>query len=240
MAGLAARIDRNDALAISVVIPTLNEAERLPRLLAALAWMPLLEVIVADGGSTDDTCALAARGGAQVVRVPQAGRARQLNAGAAVAQGRVLWFLHADACPPEGAVAGIRHALADPGVVGGAFLLRTVSDRGGRGWGPLLRIADVRSRVTRHPYGDQGLFVRRDVFDAVGPYPDLALMEDLALSQHLVRVGRLARVPLEVTVSGRRFENRLLASFAMMQVFPTLYRLGVPTERLAAWYRHER
>lgn len=222
-----------------MIIPTLNEAARLPRLLEALSWMLVDEVIVSDGGSDDATVLLAERGGARIV-VGAVGRGAQQAAGARAASGNVLWFLHADAVPPVDAIAQIRAALRDEQVVGGAFRLHTVSDRGPGGLGPLLRIADLRSRFTRHPYGDQGIFARREAYLRAGGMPEQPLLEDLAFTRALRRIGRLRTVPASIRVSGRRFEARPLYYLGVMNLFPTLYRLGVPPERLARWYPAER
>ncbi len=225
---------------VSVIIPTLNEADRLPALLDALRWMPLHEVIVADASSPDGTAAVASARGGRVIADAPRGRGRQLAAGAKVATGDVLWFIHADAMPPVDAVAQIRAALSRPGVVGGAFLLRTVDEGDGAPLGPIVRFADVRSRYTHAPYGDQAIFCRRDALERAGGVPELALFEDLALSLALRRQGRLVTVPAEVTVSGRRFTRDPLRAVVWMNVLPVLWRAGVPAERLAAWYGNPR
>lgn len=226
---------------VSVVIPAFDEAARLPRQLLDLAGQPGVgEVLVVDGGSLDGTRALAhAFPGVRLVDAPR-GRARQLNAGAALAVGDVLLFLHADVALPKGAGGHIARALADPDVVGGAFLTHTVPDGGRWRLGPLLRLADGRSRYTQHPYGDQALFVRADVFRALGGYPDIPLMEDLELSRRLARRGRLARCRAEVRVSGRRFQARPVYYTTLVNVFPLLYRLGVSPARLARLYHDTR
>jgi rSAM/selenodomain-associated transferase 2 len=219
---------------LSVVVPTLNEEARLARLLERLRWMPVHEVIVSDGGSEDATVDVARGAGATVVSGPR-GRGPQLNTGAAAASGEVLWFLHADAVPPDNGVAAIRRAMADPTVVGGAFRLWTVPDRG-TVVAPLLRVADVRSRYTRHPYGDQGIFVRRAAFSTVGGFPSVPIFEDLGFSRALRRCGRTVTLPQQMQVSGRRFEEAAAYHFVLMNVFPTLWRLGVSEARLARWY----
>ncbi len=226
------------ALTISVVIPTLNEDRRAPRLIEALWRQGVDEVIVCDGGSSDDTVAAVVGEGARVV-FSRRGRGQQLRTGAAAASGQVLWFLHADVQVPEGAVASLRRALSRDEVVGGAFTLHTVDD-GGQVWGPILRVADLRSRVTRYPYGDQGIFVRRAAYDAVGGFPELALMEDLAFSMALRAVGPTVTIGPSLVASGRRFGHRPLRAALSMWTFPTLWRLGVSPERLAAWYRDVR
>jgi rSAM/selenodomain-associated transferase 2 len=198
-------------------------------------------VIVADGGSRDGTADIVrARAGARLVATPR-GRGRQQNAGAAVATGDVLLFLHADTALPSDARAWIERALADPAVVAGAFRLHTVADAGRRNWlGPFLRIADIRSHVTRLPYGDQALFVRRAAFDAVGGFPDEPLMEDVGLARRLRRIGRVVTVPAYVRASGRRFLKHPIAGTLAMWTFPTLHRLGVSGRTLARWYGNPR
>ncbi|MGM0578493.1 MAG: TIGR04283 family arsenosugar biosynthesis glycosyltransferase [Myxococcota bacterium] len=225
----------------SIIIPTLNEARHLPlRLRELLAMDGAGEIIVVDGGSTDVTADIAtACPGVRLVRSP-AGRARQMNAGAAAARGDVLLFLHADVQLPRTAMSHISGACNDPGVVAGAFLTHHVSDGGRWPLGRLLRLADVRSRYTALPYGDQALFVRADAFCALGGFPDLPLMEDLEMSIRLRRVGRVARCRAEVRVSGRRFEARPAYYTTLVNVFPLLYRLGVPARWLSALYRHTR
>ena len=224
---------------LSVVIPTLDEAARIGARLAEPATRAADEVIVADGGSRDATVDIARRAGVRVVAAAR-GRGRQMNAGAAVARGDVLLFLHADAALPDDARAWIEQALADPGVVGGAFRLHTIADVGRNWLGPLLRIADIRSHVTRVPYGDQALFVRRAVFEEVGGYPDEPLMEDVALARRLWRVGRLVTVPAYVRVSGRRILRHPVTGTLAMWTFPMLYRLGVPPRVLAWLYGNPR
>jgi rSAM/selenodomain-associated transferase 2 len=229
---------------ISVVIPTLDEAACIAGQLRAVAIAAdPLEIIVVDGGSTDDTAEqVRASGGARLLVSPR-GRARQLNAGAAAARGDILLFLHADVRLPPDAGDHIHRTLSRPGVVAGAFQTQTVLDGDSarsRWIRPLLPIVDLRSRYTRWPYGDQGLFVWRREFEAVGGYPDVALMEDLALSRELGRRGRLGRAGARVVVSGRRFAARPLYYAAVMNTFPLLYALGVPAERLAALYPPER
>ncbi|RMG17418.1 MAG: glycosyltransferase [Planctomycetota bacterium] len=235
--GHSARRPVEAAAFLSVVVPVLDEEARLPAQLDALAeHSGILEVLVVDGGSRDGTVSLAqGRPGVRVLRARR-GRGPQLNAGAAAARGDVLLFLHADVRLPVDASRWIREALEDPKVVGGAFRVRTVPD-GPRPWfAPLLGLADLRSRRTRLPYGDQSLFVRRAAFRAVGGYPDQPLFEDLEFARRLRRQGTLVLLPVCVEVSARRYQRRPLRTALAHNVFPLLYRLGVPAERLARWY----
>ena len=219
------------------MIPVLDEEERIGRALEQLRPLAgITEVIVVDGGSRDRTAEVV-RGvpGVRLLLAPR-GRGSQLNAGAQAATADVLLFLHADVSLPIDAAHRVREALADPAVVAGAFRTWTVSE-GRRSWVvPFLHLADLRSRVTRFPYGDQAMFVRRPAFTRTGGFPDQPLFEDVELSRRLHRLGRLVTVPGVVQVSGRRFLARPLRSLVMMRVFPLLYRLGVPARVLARLY----
>ncbi len=226
---------------LSVVVPVLDEARRIGALLETLGRMAGVdEIVVVDGGSRDGTLDVVRRAPAVRVLTAPRGRGTQLNAGARAARGDVLLFLHADATPPPDAPTWIARALADPGVVAGAFRVHTVADAG-PGWlAPLLRLADLRSRVTRCPYGDQAVFVRRESFERVGGFPDQPLMEDVELARRLRRVGRIRTVPAVVRVSGRRFAADPLRAILAMRLFPLLYRLGVSPARLARLYGQPR
>jgi len=226
---------------LSVVVPVLDEARRIAGHLSALQRVPGIdEVVVVDGGSRDDTVAIAWRTPGVRVVTSARGRGTQMNAGARAARGDVLLFLHADAVLPPDATRLIDHALEDPGVVAGAFRVRTVAESDARWLGPLLRLADLRSRVTRLPYGDQAVFVRRIAFERVGGFPDQPLMEDIELARRLWRVGRIRTVPGVVRVSGRRFLANPVRAVVAMRVFPLLYRLGVSPARLARLYGNPR
>jgi rSAM/selenodomain-associated transferase 2/rSAM/selenodomain-associated transferase 1 len=226
---------------LSVIIPTLDEAQRLPqRLLELCLTDGVDEIIVADGHSEDGTDDVArAFPGVRLVQSPR-GRARQMNAGARVATGSTLLFLHADVRLPPDAAAHVARALLRERVVGGAFRTHHVPDGGRFHLGPLLRAADLRSRVTSTPYGDQAIFVRAADFRALGGFADIPLMEDLEFSRRLRARGRLVTVPAEVEVSGRRFETRPVYYTTLVNVFPWLYRLGVPPAALARLYKNTR
>ena len=227
-------------MTVSVVVPVLDEAARIDDRLRELARHAFADVIVVDGGSRDGTPDIV-RGHPDVrlVTTPR-GRGRQMNAGAREAAGDVLLFLHADVALPPDALVWIERALADPRVVAGAFRVRTVADVGRNWLGPFLRIADIRSHLTRLPYGDQAIFVRRTVFAAIGGFPDDPLMEDVALVRRVRTMGRLVTVPAYVRVSGRRFLRHPVAGTLAMWTFPTLHRLGVPSRVLARLYGNPR
>jgi rSAM/selenodomain-associated transferase 2 len=227
--------------AISVVVPVLDEVRRVEGLLQRLVALPgIAEVILADGGSTDGTTAHARSvPGVHVVDAPR-GRGPQMNAGARAATGDVLWFVHADVAVPDDGPALIAETLRDPSVVAGAFRIRTVPD-GLTGWpSRLLWIADLRARYSRLPYGDQALFVRREVFEALGGFASVPLFEDLDFSRRLRRAGTVAVLSAPVDVSGRRFMTRPVASAVLMNLLPLLYRARVPPATLARLYGHVR
>lgn len=222
---------------ISVVIPTLDEQVVIGPSLDAVEKIPgLWETIVVDGGSADRTIEIAsARDGVRVLSARR-GRALQMNAGAEVAEGDVLLFLHADVRLPRSAADAIQRALSNEDAVGGAFRIRTIADEPAPWVTHLLWLANLRSHVSRLPYGDQALFVRTASFRAAGGFSPLPIMEDVDLARRLQKLGRLMTVPESVQVSGRRFLKRPVASAILMNLIPPLYRIGVPPELLSRLY----
>ena len=192
---------------LSIVIPCLDEGRVLRETLASLAEARSrgAEVIVADGGSRDDTVEIARSGADRIVVAPR-GRASQMNSGASCASGDVLLFLHADSRPPPGFDRRIAEGLAKSGRDWGRFDVTIV------GRHPLLWVVsllmNLRSRVTGIATGDQGLFVRRRAFEAAGGFPPIALMEDIALSRALRARGRPLCLRGRMSTSGRRWDDR--------------------------------
>lgn len=232
---------------VSVIIPVLDEAARLHSLLLRVLQLEgISEVVVADGGSRDGSAEIVRRHPEVKWLDAPPGRGPQQNAGARATSGEVLLFLHADVRLPDDAAAQIRRALADRRVVAGAFRTWTVRDeidaRSARSRLPsaLLHLADLRSRYSGLPYGDQAIFVRREAFVAVGGFPDQPLFEDLELSRRLRRIGKLRTVPRRVEVSGRRFLAHPLRETLLVNLLPLVYRLGAAPERLARIYRNLR
>ncbi len=219
---------------VSIIVPVLDEEPRIRDCLSRMcADFPGHEIVVVDGGSTDGTAEIAADF-APVVR-SAAGRARQMNAGAAATGGDVLWFVHADCAVPAQAVGLIRQALADPDVVGGGLTLRFDQRSTGLDW--LAYTSNIRARRLGWIFGDQAMFVRREMFDAVGGFPELPLMEDLELSRMLRRRGRLAVLPVAVTASARRLvEHGPWRMNALMQLLKLQYLLGADPERIRRRY----
>lgn len=225
---------------ISIVIPARNEAAHLGATLAYLREHvppPLAEVIVAEGGSVDGTADLARRW-ATVIHGHDSTRAALMNVGARAARGDVLFFLHADSVPPPDFLALIRAALADPLAVGGAFDHQFSEPVFGL-W-VVSTIDRIRFRLTKNYYGDQGIFVRKDVFTQMGGFPDRAILEDLEFSRQMKRMGRTILIPRPVRTSGRRFLNGgITKTFLWIVWLLALHTLHIDTERYAPSYRKE-
>jgi rSAM/selenodomain-associated transferase 2 len=220
--------------AVSIVVPVLDEAARLPGLLERLHRdLPGCEVVVVDGGSTDGSAALVTPP-ARLVASPR-GRGRQLNAGAAASTGDVLWFHHADTRVEPAALGQLHAALADPDVVGGGLTLRFDRRTPALAW--VAATSTARAKRLHQVFGDQAMFVRRDVFERLGGFPDLPLMEDFEFTRRLARVGRLAVLPATSTASARRFEEHgTLRLLAFMQVLKLRYLAGADPADLARRY----
>ncbi|MEO6929788.1 MAG: TIGR04283 family arsenosugar biosynthesis glycosyltransferase [Casimicrobiaceae bacterium] len=220
---------------LSIIVPTLNEAGGIVAHLMALQALRTrgAEVIVVDGGSTDGTPALAAPW-SDVVHTGNRGRAAQMNAGAGRARGTVLLFLHADTRLPEAADSLIAKGL-DEGREWGRFDVAIEASH------PLLRVVawsmNRRSRLTGIATGDQAMFVRRRAFDRSGGFPELPLMEDIALSRTLKRMGAPLCLSACATTSGRRWQQRgVLRTIILMWRLRAAYWLGVDAGRLAKAY----
>jgi rSAM/selenodomain-associated transferase 2 len=224
---------------LSVIVPMLNEERAIARTLDAITAGAsgaevIVEVIVVDGGSTDRSCE-EARPRCATLLVARRGLARQMNAGAAAAQGDALVFVHADTLMPRSFAGDIAAALADPAVIGGRFDLQLDDNA------PLLRLIgwliSARSRLSRTGTGDQAIFVRREMFERLGGYRDIALCEDLDLARRLKRAGRVACLRSRVTTSARRWRERgVVATTIQMWFIRAAFLLGVPPERLAHLY----
>lgn len=210
---------------VSVIIPTLNEEARIAATIAAARAAGVDEVIVADGGSSDATIAIAESYGARVVTGERV-RAKQLNRGAAIATGELLIFLHADTLLPLGTADAIANANRDCG----GFLVEFIEP----GW-RLRYVAfmiNARTRLARAPWGDQAQFFRRSAFPG---YPELPIMEDYVAARAMKNAAIL---PLKVRTSGRRFLSKgVIRASAINWTIIAAYHLGVSPDRLARWYR---
>lgn len=223
---------------VGIVIPTLNEEQGIGALLEDLGRLPVAaDVVVADGGSSDDTARVAREGGGRVIAVRR-GRAPQMNAGALSAEGDWLCFLHADVRMQEAARMDLAWAVS--GGVSDAAVWGLAIDAGGF-WPRFMELgAHLRDRIGGLPYGDQGLLMRRDLFSAVGGFPDIPLMEDVAIIRALRGRARLERLRSHLVVSPRRWIRQgPYRTWARNSVLVAAYLAGASPWLLARWYRPE-
>jgi rSAM/selenodomain-associated transferase 2 len=226
----------------SLIIPVLHETSAIREAVARIRMLDggeTAEIIVVDGDPEGETLRAIPDGATRKILSEQ-GRGRQLNRGAEAASGEVLVFLHADTALPTNALSRIGEALSDDTLAGGAFNLEIDSPR------PIFRlierVASRRSRITRIPYGDQAIFLRRACFRALGGFRELPLMEDVDLMRRLrFSGGRIAILPERVVTSARRWEKEgALYTTLRNWVLVTLFSLGIDAKRLARWYRPHR
>lgn len=217
---------------ISVIIPVLNEAENIA---ATIASTKNVEVIVVDGGSQDSTVQIAKELGVKALVFNTANRAQQMNAGAQIATGEILLFLHADTRLPVEFDTMIYRAIAS-NVVAGAFALRIDSAL----W--RLRLVEMginmRSRIFALPYGDQAIFLNAQLFHELGGFANLPIMEDFELICRLRRKGRIAIISTPVITSKRRWQKLgIIQTIFINQVAIIAYLINISPEKIAAWYR---
>lgn len=219
---------------LSVIIPTLNEAPRIAQSIATAATADT-EIIVADGGSTDRTVEIAQSLGAHIVVGNQA-RAGQQNLGASAARGEVLLFLHADTRLPRNYVASVFDILMDCRTVLGAFRFQAEINSAAMRW--ITYWNNLRAGWLKLPYGDQGMFMRKRDFDAVGGFPDVPIAEDLFLARRMARKGRIVLAPTTAVTSARRWQHLGPLQTTMRNALIAAGCLaGVAPDRLAALYR---
>ena len=224
---------------ISIIVPVLNEASIIQQTvdrIYGLRHEGELEVIVVDGSSHGETAMAISNRNVKKMSSGR-GRSRQMNKGASAATGGILLFLHGDTLLPDDALQSICSVIEREKVVGGAFDLGISSDR------PVFRLiektASLRSRITRAPYGDQAIFMRKDFFDEIGGFKDIPLMEDVELMRRVrKRGGKIRIVRSRVKTSPRRWEEEGVVRCTLRNwILITLYSLGLPPEKLTRFYR---
>lgn len=231
-------MNKNRHSLISVIIPTYNESKTIGGTIKHLRrWDNILEIIVVDGGSNDGTVDLI-KPGVKLIQAPR-GRAGQMNAGARLASGEVLLFLHSDTRLPRAFPQQLESALSHSGVVGGAFKMRI--DHPGLFFYLASLGSNLRAVLTGIYFGDQAIFVRRNVFCQIGGFPPIALMEDWELSLGMRRVGKTMLLPGPVTTSARRWlKHGKWRTAWLMHKIKTLYLLGASPEDLKKMYSDRR
>ncbi len=219
----------------SIIIPTLNEAQLIEKLLLDLKeFAPEAELIVVDGHSSDRTFEIA-RPLARTVLSPR-GRGAQMNAGAREATGQVLWFLHADCRPHPDSLTAIQVALSDESIVGGGFQYNL--DSPGIHYRLAERLSNHKNRILKLFYGDMGIFVRANVFWRMGGYKEVPLMEDMDFSRRLKRMGKTTILPLTMRTSARRWRREgWLKNIIRNWLLQIAWAAGVSPNILAKWYR---
>ncbi len=216
---------------LSVIIPTLNEEPHLLKLLEWLKQAAPYEIIVVDGGSSDGTVALAERTGVRVIKGPK-GRASQMNLAAGMASGEYLLFLHADTVPPAHYPQIICQILQSPGFSAGAFRFALAGNLAE--YRLIESFVHLRCRLQGTPYGDQGLFIRRQIFRHVGGFPDWPVLEDLHLVRRLKRLGPVRIASQSAMTSPRRWEKGgTIKTFLRHQWILVAYYIGVPPKLIA-------
>jgi rSAM/selenodomain-associated transferase 2/rSAM/selenodomain-associated transferase 1 len=223
---------------ISVIIPTLNEADHIAAAIASIGHGNNTQIIVADGGSSDDTVSIAESHGATIIESSRP-RSRQMNQGADAATKDILMFLHADTRLPENFDKTVFLTLQQPGVAAGAFELRIDAH------GAVLRfieyVANRRSRYLKMPYGDQAIFMLSEVFHQMGGFPDMPIMEDFELIRRLQRKGDVVTVSEPVVTSARRWLNHgILKTTLINQLIVLCYYMGLSPDAIARLYRRSR
>lgn len=230
-----------NGLPVSVIIPARNEAATITATVRSARGAGADEIVVVDGGSRDGTAEEARRVADAVILSPP-GRARQMNAGAWASKGKILLFLHADTTIPGDAVASIRKAMERKEIMGGAFSVRLAVSAGAPSFRRAAlrltaRMINVRARFLRAYTGDQAIFLRREVFESLGGYPEIPLMEDVELSRRLTRLGRTVLLPEKITTSARRWETRgTVRTILLMWGLRLAYLAGMSPGRCADLY----
>ncbi|SKA83070.1 transferase 2, rSAM/selenodomain-associated [Caloramator quimbayensis] len=220
---------------VSIIIPVLNEEKNIEKILMQLNNLKVLkEIIVVDGGSTDNTVLIASKY-AKVISSPK-GRAKQMNNGALISKGEILWFLHCDSKISERSIESIEKAISK-GYDGGCLSLYFYDYSS-----PFLKYisctSNLRAKYLKLYFGDQGIFIKKSIFEGIGGYKDIPLMEDFELSIRLKKTAKTVVLKEKIGTSARRFiEGGCFKTFLLMQYIKLLYILNVPIEKIASIYK---
>ena len=227
---------------ISIIIPVLNEGAIIEKTLLALQGNCDVEIIVVDGGSVDKTITLANQMGVTVITASGIGRAAQMNAGAAIAKGDILLFLHADTLLPPNYEAIVKKIICQQNAIPQGHNIAGAFELAIDGQEQSLRLVEtlvkMRSRWFSLPYGDQAIFVTKKVFEELGGFSELAIMEDFEFVQRLKRRGKIAIAPVPVITSGRRWQKLgVFKTTLINQLIILGYYLGISPTKLKNFYR---
>ena len=226
-----------DRYLVSIIIPVLNEAAILKHTLTQLQQYLGVEIIVVDGGSRDNTIAIARQTEATVISVTGKGRAGQMNAGAKIARGNILLFLHADTQLPANFLPLVSKTLDRSGIIAGAFELTIAGTKPALRW--IETLVKMRSHLLSLPYGDQAIFITKVAFLKLGGFADLPIMEDFEFIKRAQKLGKIAIAPAAVTTSGRRWQKLgVWQTTAINQLIIAGYYLGISPKKLANFYRN--
>lgn len=227
-------IVQNKFRKLSIIIITLNEEELIGGLLLSLRDFEDIEIIVSDGGSIDRTLRVARKYTDKIIR-GEKGRGKQLNAGAALATGDILWFLHVDSTPPDNFRHHILNTMGKPGVAGGAFTLEIDSHLSSLKF--ISRVVELRSLISGIPYGDQGIFVKRELFEKVNGFKNIPLMEDIEFGRRLKKEGKIEILSQKIKTCARAWErDGVLKTTLRNWVYVTLFFMGYSPHKLYARY----
>jgi rSAM/selenodomain-associated transferase 2 len=220
---------------VSIIIPLLNEEKAIPALMNNLAVQEgKYEIIMVDGGSTDQSLEICKNYNSLTVLTSEKGRANQMNKGAAVARGEILLFLHADTLLPLGGIKSIEAAMEDDDTVGGSFYMKFDMDKF------TFRFFSVFTRINSAylTYGDQGIFIKKSVFEDIGAFKQLPILEDFEIQKRLRKKGRFIKLPLPVTTSARRFLHKGIFKQQFLNIaLLCAYELGYSPVKIKAFYK---
>ena len=225
-----------DRYIVSIIIPVLNEAAIVGRTLEQLQQYSEIEIIVVDGGSQDSTVAIAQQRGVKVLTTTRQGKAAQMNAGANIAQGNILLFLHADTQLPPKFTDLVVETLAQPEVIAGAFELTIAGTSSSLRW--VETLVKMRSHWLSLPYGDQAIFISKSAFSMLGGFAELPIMEDFEFIKRARKQGKIALAPAKVITSSRRWQKLGIWQTTLInQLIIAGYYLGISPQKLSNFYR---